>query len=92
MRTCGNCMLTFLEIAFTVMVCTYVFVCVCVCACCVCVCVCVCVRVGACVHARMHWPVKGTCMQKSNLLYLHIYVTKFGKPYTVQFLHEVLLI
>ena len=86
MRTCGQCILTFLEIAFTVMVCTYVFVCVCVCACCVCVCV------GACVRARMHVPVKGTCMQKSNLLYLHIYVTKFGKPYTVQSLHEVLLI
>ena len=57
---------------------------------CLCVYVCVCMRVW--VRACVRVPVKGTCMQKSNLLYLHIYVTKFGKPYTVQFIHKVLLI
>ena len=75
-------MLTFLEVAFTVIICTYV-----------CVGARVWVHACACVRARSCMSVKGTYMQNSNLLYLHIiYVTKFGKPYTVQFIHEVLLI
>ena len=77
MQTCGQCMLIFLEIAFNVMVCTYVFVCVCVCACvCVCVCVHACLRmcvgaclrmcVGACLHVRVR-ACMHVCMCQSKV-------------------------